>query len=242
MSDQPEPVSWVPTYPRIRRLDEVIARGERVACALMFLAMGLMVFASVIPEVFGRRQKWSDVVVLFGVVLIGVYTRTIKDGEQRPKLPIALGVAAAVTAALAGAVWLYVREYPGGFIWAQKIAMVLMIWVAMVGASIATYDRSHLALEMGEKLWPEKILKYVKTLAHGVTTGFCVIAFIVSVQLVLTQQEEGDPISPAVEWMPNWVAFLVMPYAFAMMGIRFLAQAQTTATDTAAPPEERMPS
>jgi hypothetical protein len=75
-----------------------------------------------------------------------------------------------------------------------------------------------------------------------VTTGFCVIAFIVSVQLVLTQQDEGDPISPAVEWLPNWVAFLVMPYAFAVMGIRFLAQAGTTATDTAAPPDERMPS
>lgn len=242
MSDQPEPVSWVPTYPRIRRIDEALCKAERVACALMFMVMGLMVFASVIPEVFGRRQKWGDVVVLFFVVLIGVYTRTVKDGERRPKLPIGAAIAAVITAGVAGAVWLYVDRYPGGFIWAQKIAMVLMIWVALVGASIATYDRSHLALEMGEKLWPEKLLKYVKSLAHGLTTGFCVIAFIVSVQLVMTQQDEGDPISPAVEWLPNWVAFLVMPYAFAVMGIRFLAQMATTATGTEAPPEERMPS
>lgn len=242
MSQEAEPVSWVPTYPRIRRIDEVLCKAERVACALMFMAMGLMVFASVIPEVFGRRQKWGDVVFLFVVVLIGVYTRTVKDGEKRPSLPVGIGIAAAITAAVAGAVWLYVREFPGGFIWAQKIAMVLMIWVAMVGASIATYERSHLALEMGEKLWPEKALKFVKALAHGLTTAFCLIAFIVSVKLVLIQQSEGDPISPAVEWLPNWVAFLVMPYAFAVMTVRFLAQSVTTVTETAAPVEERMPS
>jgi len=242
MSEQPEPAAWVPTYPRIRQIDEALARVERLVCAAMFLGMGLMVFASVLPEVFGRRREWIDVVALFVAALVGVYTRTVKEGERRPNILVGIGLAAAITLAGSALVWLYVREFPGGFIWAQKVAMVLMIWIAMIGASIATYDRSHLSLEMGEKLWPEKALKVVKAAAHAITTGFCLIAFIVSVQLVLTQQEEGDPISPAVEWLPNWVAFLVMPYAFAVMTIRFLAQSVTNATETAAPVEERLPS
>ena len=43
----------------------------------------------------------------------------------------------------------------------------MMMWVALLGASMATYERSHLALEMGEKIWPQKWLRYVKAVAHG---------------------------------------------------------------------------
>jgi TRAP-type C4-dicarboxylate transport system permease small subunit len=241
MADGEGKPAWVATYPRIRKLDELWVRAERLIAAAMFVAMGLMVFASVIPEVFGRRREWGDIVVLFGVVLLAMFTRTVKEGERPLHPAVAVGIAAAITAALSLLVWLYVREYPGGFIWAQKIAIVLMIWIAMLGASIATNDRSHLALEMGEKLWPERALDTVKALAHGITTAFCLIAFVVSVKLVIIQEQEGAPVSAAVEWLPGWVAFLVMPYAFAAMTVRFLAQAVTTATGTAAPAEERLP-
>jgi len=241
MADSEGAPAWVATYPRIRRIDDLWCRGERMVAAAMFIAMGLMVFASVIPEVFGRRREWIDIVLLFGVVLLGVFTRTVKEGERRPSPAVAVAIAAAITAVLSGAVWLYVREYPGGFIWAQKVAIVLMIWIAMLGASIATNDRSHLALEMGEKLWPERALHVVKAIAHALTTAFCLIAFVVSVKLVIIQEQEAAPVSAAVEWLPGWVAFLVMPYAFAAMTVRFLAQAVTTATGTAAPAEERLP-
>lgn len=233
---------WVPTYPRIRRIDDLWCRAERVAAGVMFLAMGLMVFASVIPEVFGRRREWIDVVALFVLSLLAVYTRRLDEGQKRPPLYLGVAIAAVLTAAGAGLVILYVNEFPGGFIWAQKVAMVLMIWVAMFGASVATWDRSHLSLEMGEKLWPERVLPAIKAGAHGITTAFCLIAFYVSVKIVAQQHAEGDAISAAAEWLPWWVAFLVMPYAFAVMTVRFLAQAVTAATKTSAPVEERLPS
>jgi TRAP-type C4-dicarboxylate transport system permease small subunit len=119
--------------------------------------------------------------------------------------------------------------------------MVLLIWVSMLGASIATQDRSHLALEMGEKVWPPGIRHYVKAVAHAVTTCFCLAFFIVSIDMILTMREEGVAISPLAKWFPLWVAYLAIPYAFVAMAIRFLGQAVTTATGTDAPMEERLP-
>jgi TRAP-type C4-dicarboxylate transport system permease small subunit len=49
-------------------------------------------------------------------------------------------------------------------------------------------------------------------------------------------------VSSAAEWIPSWLAYLVLPYAFGTMALRFAAQAVTTATGTAAPVEERLPS
>jgi TRAP-type C4-dicarboxylate transport system permease small subunit len=236
----PPPPGWTPSYPLIRRIDHAWYIVERVVTALMFLLMGLMVFVSVIAEVFSTRREWSDVAVLFAITLLAVRTRAVKEGERKLSWPLSFAAAAALTAALAGLVHLYVERYPGGFIWAGKLALVLMVWVALIGTSIAAYERSHLALEMGEKLWPERALRFVKAFAHAVTAAFCVIALVISIDLVFHQRKEADLI-PTIDWLYTWEAFLVMPYAFAAMAIRFLGQAFTTVAQSAEPPGEQLP-
>ncbi|HVV83188.1 MAG TPA: TRAP transporter small permease [Kofleriaceae bacterium] len=232
---------WRPTFPAIRRIDELWHRGERLLCGGLFLIMALMVFASVVTETFGNRREWSDVAVLAVVCFLAARSRAVRPGETRWSLPVAIGVAAAATALIAGAVYVYTERYPGGFIWAQKLALVMMIWVALLGASMATYERSHLSLELGEKLWPASIVHVVKALALGLASGFCAAAALLAFQLVSHQRQEGLLID-ANDWLPTWAAFVIVPYAFAAMTVRLAAQAVTTATGTAEPPEERLPS
>ena len=232
---------WRPTYPAIRRLDELWHQAERLLCGGMFLVMALMVFASVVTETFGTRREPNDLVILFAVCLLAVRTRAVKDGEERMPWPVSLAVAAAATLVIALAVYFYTERYPGGFIWAQKLALVMMIWIALLGASMATYERSHLSLELGEKLWPARVLHVVKAVALGVASAFCAAATLLSINLVQHQQAEGLLID-ANDWLPTWAAFVVVPYAFAAMAVRLLAQAYTTVTRTAEPTEERLPS
>lgn len=248
MADDPPPLepaglapAWTPTYPTIRRIDELWHKGERLLCGGLFLLMALMVFASVVTETFGNRREWTDVIVLGVVCFVAVRTRAVKPGEVRWPLPVAAAVAAAATLVIAGAVYLYTERYPGGFIWAQKLALVMMIWVALLGASMAAYERSHLALELGEKLWPARILHVVKALSLGVASAFCAASALLAWNLVLHQRAEGAPVV-ANEWLPSWVAFLVVPYAFLAMGVRLAAQSFTTATRSSEPVEERLPS
>lgn len=233
--------AWKPTYPTIRRIDELWHKGERALCGGIFLVMALMVFASVVTETFGNRREWSDVAILAVVCLMAVRTRAVKEGERPWSWPMSLAIAAGATVAIALAVYLYTERFVGGFIWAQKLALVMMIWVALLGSSMATYERSHLALELGEKLWPRRALPYVKALSLGVASAFSAGAMWLAADLVSHQRHEGLHID-ANDWLPTWVAFLVVPYAFLAMAVRLLAQAVTTATGTAEPVEERLPS
>ena len=232
--------AWVPTYPLIRKVDEAWYRVERLACAVLFLAMATLVFAAVVNETFGTRRKWTDVVILFGVVLLGVRTRAVKGDEKPRGWGSSLIWAVAVTAAILGALAVYLRFMSGSMIWAQKLTLVMMMWVALLGASMATHERSHLSLEMGEKIWPAKWLRFVKAAAHVVTAGFCLGCFVLAVHLVRSQAAEGIMIEDN-RWLEVWQAFLIMPYTFAMMTLRFLAQAVTVATVTAKPVEDRLP-
>jgi TRAP-type C4-dicarboxylate transport system permease small subunit len=232
---------WTPTYPAIRRIDALWHQAERILCGGIFLVMALMVFASVVTETFGNRREPRDVLILAGVCLLAVRTRAVKPGESKWPWPVAIAVAGAATVVIAGAVYLYTERYPGGFIWAQKLALVMMIWVALLGSSMATYERSHLALEMGEKLWPARVLHVIKALALGLASAFCVAAALLAFNLVTHQRHEGLRID-ANDWLPTWAAFAIVPYAFAAMAIRLLAQAYTTVSRTAEPIEERLPS
>ena len=232
---------WRPNFPTIRTIDELWHRGERMLCGGIFLVMALMVFASVVTETFGTRRAWSDVAILAALCVGAVRTRAVKAGETRWSWPMSLAVAAIATVVIAGAVYLYTERYPGGFIWAQKLALVMMIWVALLGTSMATYERSHLSLELGEKLWPGAILHLVKALALGLASAFCAGSALLAFNLVSHQRHEGLLID-ANDWLPTWAAFVIVPYAFASMTVRLLAQAYTTATRTSAPLEERLPS
>jgi TRAP-type C4-dicarboxylate transport system permease small subunit len=232
---------WRPNFPTLRRIDQLWHHGERMLCGGIFLVMALMVFASVVTETFGNRREWQDVALLGALCLLAVRTRAVKAGETRWSWPVSVAVAAAATAAIAGAVYVYTERYPGGFIWAQKLALVMMIWVALLGASMATYERSHLSLELGEKLWPGAIVHLVKGLALGLASAFCAAAALLAVNLVQHQRHEGLLID-ANDWLPTWSAFVIVPYAFAAMTVRLLAQSYTTATRTGEPIEERLPS
>lgn len=238
--EAPAAPAWTPTFPLIRRIDGYWYRAERVLCGSMFLFMAVLVFGSVVTESFGARREWSDVAILFGVCLLGARTRRVKDGETAPSWPRVLIHAVLATVVIVGLVLGAIWLLRGHSIMIQKLALVMMIWVALLGASMATYERSHLALEMGEKLWPNKVLHLVKATGHGLASGFCIAAFLLSVKLIGAQMKEATVIEDT-EWLARWQAFLVVPYAFGAMAVRFLAQATTLATRKAEPLEDRLP-
>ena len=236
-----------PSFPRLRRIDALWFRGEQALCGVMFLAMALVVFAQVVREVFGTRRSWLDVALLFAFCYGALRTRVVKEGERRLGQAASLAIAAAATAALAGLVLLYVDLLPGGFVWAPKMALCMMLWVAFLGASMATYERRHLALEFGEKLWPARARHLVKAFTHALTSLCCLALLYLSVDSLRGHYHSwraadgyGDLV-PTLDWLPQWVVFLVFPYVFGVMTLRLAAQAVTTATRTAVEGEEHLP-
>lgn len=141
-----------------------------------------------------------------------------------------LGRAAGLTVALGGAVWLVLTTLPNGIPWAIKGCLTLVILMGFLGASMATYEKRHLTVEVGEKIWPASIAPTVRRIAGVVTAAFCLlIAYfaLISVRAYYLQWAE-HPLTALLDEtleVPKWVALAVIPHAFAMIGLRFLGQA-----------------
>ena len=48
---------------------------------------------------------------------------------------------------------------PNGLIFAQRLALALLLWTAMLGCSMATYTRRHIALQAIQKIVPDEKLR-----------------------------------------------------------------------------------
>lgn len=227
----------------IQRVDQVLWQIERWLAAALFLFMTAVMFANVVFRVMKRQfaraevNGYETIAVLVAILLVacvaGARTSPRKDGSTRPwVMSVLVGIAAA--AVCAGFVWAVMTIFPNGLVWGPNVAMCAMLWVALLGASIATYERRHLTLEMGEKIWPKKVLRYVQALAFLSAVAACVFLLLLAWDSLMQHRADWlrNPITGHIEAteIPRWVVFLIFPYTFIVMGLRFLGQAVRSAT------------
>lgn len=106
-----------------------------------------------------------------------------------------------------------------GFIWAESAQRVLVLWLTLWGASIATREVAHIRLDA--------LIRYLspvqqRWVARGVALFSSVVCGLIawhSFSVVLAEAEEK---TMAFAGVPVWLTALMMPLAFGIMSLRFL--------------------
>ena len=101
----------------------------------------------------------------------------------------------------------------------------LTLWVAFLGAMIASKQERHINLSTGLVVVPKRLEPIAKTLssvvAVAVTAGLC----WASIQFIQTETFSTFKIGG---WLPVWVTELILPISFSVMALRFVLQAGET--------------
>lgn len=201
---------------------------ERFLAATGLWVMGLIVFLDVVHRAATRTRTsaWPSVVgwSMFALMLFGAL--------RMRGLPATLKTAALAvwgTASAYGLLALFVLAFPNGLVWSQTLGLVFMLWVGCLGASMATHERRHLALDLGSKLWPKQVLPYAQALGHFATALFCLLFSLLSVVSVRSHFTEWSETSGAggifvALAIPKFMAFAIIPVSFVVMAARFAIQ------------------
>ncbi len=250
---------------RVDRLDRAVYRGEQALCGGLFVAMVLVMGLYVVHRVFSREQGRLSTALLklagalghaldpafahgplslcvnltlgFGLAVLAMRTGAATRGWSWPK---ALNGAVVLTAAGATGVWLVLTLLPNGLVWGPSGALVGMLWTGFVGASLATYEKKHLALELADKLWPVAAQRWVKGAAILATTSLCaLLAVLAWVSLrdhfgTWVSDPEAGTLQPTV-W-PRWVLLVALPVSWSMISLRFLGEGVRVLAGIEAPP------
>ncbi|MBI4819073.1 MAG: TRAP transporter small permease [Deltaproteobacteria bacterium] len=236
---------------KLDRLDAAIFSFEKKLVGALTLLMASVVFVDVAHRVFSRRpgrlatllSGWigespesldtfaapAITFVVFVILVFGAIRGRAEAKGENAARGKAFVLSVGLTAILAASVQALIYLRPEGFVFAPYLALSALLWSGLIGASMATYSTKHLALEMGEKLWPKSLQPSVRSFAQLVAGGFALVLAVLGAmsvadhfQVWTTSPEAG--LIPSVD-LPKWLVFLVVPYAFGMIGLRFVARA-----------------
>lgn len=229
---------------QLERLDALVYAVEKRVVATMLAVMGAVVFLDVVYRVTATTE--SPIVPDALEAALGPASVPLWAGIVNA----AIGVLAFRTRAEGGALWkgavwgllsgvglyAYVTLMPNGMVWSQTLALSLTLWMGMAGASLAAYQRRHLALDVGSKVWPAALAPKVAALGHGVTAAFCVLIAVLGWRSIFGVGE-GEAHIPG-HWdtwagsehaagtmtgtvIPKWMVMFSIPFGAAVLAFRF---------------------
>ena len=134
------------------------------------------------------------------------------------KLALLLMVAAIVLLPLAQIVLRMVGH--GGFPWGHEVVRTLMLWLAFVGASLATAERRHITIDLVDRSLAPKAKAGFNIVVQTVALLLCGYLAWVAKAYIEIQKEMGD--SSAILDIPVWMAQLIIPIALVIIAWRML--------------------
>ena len=116
---------------------------------------------------------------------------------------------------LLAAAQIALRNFFGiGFIWADELLRLLVLWLALAGAVAAGRADKQINVAVIDRFLPGWLQLPVKLLIHLFTATVCVIVTIVSVRFVQSSREYGDVLLGNV---PAWWLQIILPIGFAAL-------------------------
>ena len=111
------------------------------------------------------------------------------------------------------------RRFGTGIPGAISVERHLTLWVAFLGAALAAREGRLLSLATGQLLPEGKLRTAGGRLASAVAVGVCALFFRAGIDLVVEEAAAGTMITRS---LPVWLAQIVMPVAFLLIGLRLV--------------------
>jgi TRAP-type C4-dicarboxylate transport system permease small subunit len=105
-----------------------------------------------------------------------------------------------------------------GIEWGDAFVRHLVLWVGFIGASVATKEGGHLAMDLVHRFLPQKLRKPTAMFVDAASAFVCALLALASYKFYLTEKEAGTMLMPHV---PNSWAVVIIPIGFYLMALRF---------------------
>jgi C4-dicarboxylate transporter DctQ subunit len=108
-----------------------------------------------------------------------------------------------------------------GLVWIDPLQSHLVLWVALLGASIATRENRHIVIEILPERLPATVRRRIKGVLQLFSALVCFFLVYPAVQFILNDYRPGKYLAFGI---PLWVSQTVMPAMWLVLGIRFALQ------------------
>lgn len=104
-------------------------------------------------------------------------------------------------------------------VWADPFLRVAVLWIGLLGSTIAARDNSHIAIDVVTRYLSESHARILGMFLALFAAVICAVLGWYALLFVLDEHEYG---TTAFASVPAWVCEVIMPFAFAMLAVRYV--------------------
>lgn len=108
--------------------------------------------------------------------------------------------------------------FGSGLLWADAYTRISVLWIAMLGAMIASRQRKHIAIDVLVQRLPGGWKDLAQRISDGLTGLICFAAAWFSSDFLLQEYSYADI---AFASIPNWWCETIIPIAFGVIALRY---------------------
>lgn len=116
-----------------------------------------------------------------------------------------------------------------GIIWGDILVRILVLWVGLAGAMVASREGNHINIDILSRYLPERAKNTLKSTVEFFTAAICSVAAFYTMRFVKIEFEEGGM---AFSQMPIWVCEAIIPIAFIVIALRYFMLSVITFSKT----------
>ena len=106
-----------------------------------------------------------------------------------------------------------------GFVWADELISLIVLWLAIVASVAAARSDRHLRIDALSHFVAEKYARLPRIVVDGFASGICLFLSWHAYRYILLLREFEDTVLTQV---PAWAVFSIVPVCFVLMAYRFL--------------------
>ena len=160
------------------------------------------------------------IAILIGAILFFVFPK-LNDALEKVESFLLTSILIAMIGLAFGQVVLR-NFFHTGITWGDPLVRYLVLWVGFIGASVATKENGHLAMDLVSRFLPEKLRKPTAMFVDAASSFVCALLALAAYKSVLVVKEESA--SFLVPGVPTYWATLIVPIGFALMSLRFTSK------------------
>ncbi len=103
-----------------------------------------------------------------------------------------------------------------GFVWADELISLIVLWIAIVASVAAARSDRHLRIDALSHFVPQRYARFPRIIVDAFAACMCLFLGWHSYRYILEFGEET-----VLTGVPVWIALGVIPIAFALMAYRF---------------------
>jgi TRAP-type C4-dicarboxylate transport system permease small subunit len=108
--------------------------------------------------------------------------------------------------------------FDSGIVWSDILVRILVLWVGLLGAMVASRQGNHINVDILDRYLPERAKPVVSTVVQLFTALICTVAAYFSLLFVQVEYADGGNLFAQV---PAWVCESIIPVAFAVIAVRY---------------------